>query len=69
MTFSLIIHTDNAAFAPVEDADAEDSDWRRDEEVRRILADVAQRVRCGNSTGRCIDENGNTVGEWGYHES
>ena len=52
--FTLTIETDNAAFG--------DGDGRA--EVARILRDIADKVGVWQSYGRCMDSNGNNVGEW-----
>jgi hypothetical protein len=52
--FTLKIETDNAAF---EDGTAE---------IVRILRHVADRMeKQGHMGGKCMDINGNRVGEWG----
>jgi hypothetical protein len=38
---------------------------QRDEETARILETVAAQIRrTGQTEGKCIDANGNTVGHW-----
>jgi hypothetical protein len=66
--FKLTIETKGDAFAAVPEATAEDGAWRRDEEVARLLKDVAARIKSGNTSGTCMDENGNTCGQWEYVE-
>ena len=53
MTFSMTIQCDNAAF---EDAVGV--------EVARILEAAAKALRQGYEKGRCMDSNGNRVGNW-----
>ena len=59
MIFKLEIATDNAAF---------DGPDTRDHEVARILNEAAKRLRQGFDSGRCIDFNGNVVGEFAYSD-
>lgn len=47
------IETDNAAF-----------ERGAARECARILKDIAERLRAGETDGRCRDVNGNTVGRW-----
>lgn len=57
------IDTSNAAF----NADATtqwERDYIRNEEIKRILKNVCNQLDNGNTSGRCIDINGNTVGKW-----
>lgn len=53
MSFTMKIECDNAAF---EDEVAL--------EVARILEAAGKALRMGNTSGRCIDANGNRVGTW-----
>jgi hypothetical protein len=53
--FQIDFKVDNAAF--------EDNP----EEVQDILMKIVKKLRHGESGGRVIDSNGNTVGEWGYY--
>lgn len=53
MAFALTFTTDNAAF----DAD-------HGGEAARILRHIADRMDAGAISGRAVDENGNTVGDW-----
>jgi hypothetical protein len=57
MRLTVKIDTDNAAFVDV----LEERD-----ELRRIMDRVADRAACGETSGLCIDANGNTVGFWTY---
>ncbi len=34
-------------------------------ECARILRKIAERLEAGHTAGRCMDTNGNAVGEWG----
>lgn len=52
--FKLKIATDNAAFR----------DMARNDEVARILLTIINRMQDGYTEGRCLDINGNTVGDW-----
>ncbi len=52
--FKLTIKTDNAAFEGVE----------LEAEIARILRRTTDRVMQQQSSGRCLDSNGNMVGEW-----
>jgi hypothetical protein len=54
--FKLEIDCSNAAFA--------DS---MHHEVARILREIAAKVEGGPPSGKCRDVNGNTVGEYGFH--
>ena len=51
--FVLKMETDNAAF-----------ESNRELEVHRILQRVAVRVVAGETSGKCMDINGNAVGGW-----
>jgi hypothetical protein len=57
--FTLIIHTDNAAFH-----NDEGDDFNMRQELTRILDTVANRIDGGHTSGTCRDVNGNTVGKW-----
>lgn len=46
-------NTDNAAF-----------EMYGDQEVRRILEEIASKVECGYRNGLIIDINGNNIGSW-----
>lgn len=59
--FRLTIQTDNAAF---HEDDGTPTFEARGAEVARILRAVADRAEAGSCEGRCIDANGNKVGEW-----
>jgi hypothetical protein len=54
MSFTLTITTDGAAFA----------DSGTEQEVARILQEVAEKLRNGYTGGPTKDYNGNTVGSW-----
>ena len=54
--------TGNAAFH-----DEFNPEYDRDcmvREIERILRDVIEKLDCGYTEGKCIDYNGNAVGEW-----
>jgi len=59
--FRLTIQTDNAAFC---EDDGTPVHAACGAEVARILRAVAEHAEAGGCEGRCIDVNGNTVGEW-----
>lgn len=77
MEISIKINTDNAAFCADEDHDYTNEDEKeelnelndeaRDQEVNRILKTVVKSIENGNREGRCIDANGNHVGDWAIH--
>lgn len=52
MKIRIVVNMDNAAF---DDNPAELAD---------ILSDVAAAVDHGQTGGRCMDSNGNSVGQW-----
>jgi|TARA_Y100000296_G_scaffold71881_1_gene87762 hypothetical protein len=54
--FEVKFETDNAAF----DKDSGDGPA----EIARVLQRVARAVLAGEGHGRCMDTNGNRVGEW-----
>jgi hypothetical protein len=56
MQFTLTIETDNAAFAGGRRA------LRL--ELERITAKAAARIEDGETSGKCMDTNGNSVGSW-----
>lgn len=56
--FKLTVSTGNDAFGP--------ADYDRNEEVARILREVADRLANGQEYGPTIDVNGNTTGAFGY---
>jgi hypothetical protein len=53
--FKLKFETDNGAF-----------DNAPREEVARILEEITAKVRAGTYSGKIMDGNGNTVGEWSW---
>jgi hypothetical protein len=60
--FRITIKTDNAAFT-----DEEGEAGAREQEVARILRDVAHQLEDGiASAGSVRDYNGNTVGDFGF---
>jgi len=52
-TFKVTIDLENAAF---------EDGWA--DEAARILERVARRLRTGDESGKCMDANGNSVGEF-----
>lgn len=61
MRFTLTIECDNAAFG--------ESVTPRQRETVRVLRAVAERIaKGGDSDGKCMDANGNTVGRFGFEE-
>ncbi len=55
------IKTGNAAFHEHEE---EFGDIAKREECIRILNEIIQKINRGYDDGKCIDLNGNTVGNW-----
>jgi hypothetical protein len=53
MRFTMHVDVEGAAFAP-----------DHEPELGRILTDVAMAVEEGETTGVCLDANGNTCGGW-----
>lgn len=66
--FTLRIETDNAAFCPDnEDAPKAEHLIAESTETARILRRIADRIDDGGETnGRIVDSNGNTVGEFSF---
>jgi hypothetical protein len=62
--FKLKIKTDNAAFSYEGTDDRVLDQAAAACEVARILRVVASGLENGESYGRCMDVNGNGVGEW-----
>lgn len=59
------IRTDNAAFqSQWYAADEWDNMYVRNEEVKRVLKNVCNQMDNGETSGYCIDINGNRCGEW-----
>ena len=56
MNLTIQLSTDGAAF--VDDP----------QELDRVLADVAHRIRLGQVSGPLMDSNGNTCGGWALRE-
>jgi hypothetical protein len=54
--FKLEIETANAAFT--------NSDQDAEFETARILREIASKLESGTRSGKCVDGNGNTVGDW-----
>jgi hypothetical protein len=59
--FSLSFDTDNAAFGLNDDNEPTAACAR---EIARILAAVAKRIAHGDTEGRIMDVNGNTIGSF-----
>ena len=59
--FMLKFKTSNAAFSESEDAA---NDGAREQEIARILRDIATCVEQGHVYGVATDYNGNKVGTW-----
>jgi hypothetical protein len=51
--FAIKIDTDNDAFSPASGF-----------EVARILEEIAGKLKNGETSGKCVDVNGNSVGGW-----
>ena len=62
--FKIEIKTGNAAFHDDDCGNGEFDEFATMEEVVRILRNVIQKLNCGRTEGKCIDYNGNAVGEW-----
>lgn len=63
MQFILTINVDNAAFYPEDDE--QDGNEAMQGEISRILFEAADRVACGEVTGKSLrDINGNVVGSY-----
>ena len=59
--FEIKIKTGNAAFR---DIDGDEDVVCELDEVIRILEDIIKRIKCCHTSGKCIDINGNAVGNW-----
>lgn len=60
--FELKFGTDNAAFHNI---DEQESDFKMEAEVARILASVTGDIVWeGRRSGKVMDINGNVIGEW-----
>ena len=60
--FKIEIKTGNAAFH-----NEWNPEYDRDctvREIERILRDVIEKLDCGYTEGKCMEHNGNAVGEW-----
>ena len=55
------IKTDNAAFC---DPDGNESEYWESVELNRILANICLAIEGGETSGTCMDINGNKVGIW-----
>lgn len=58
LKFTLTVDCDNSAF---------DEDENR--EVARLLREAATKFEAGRDNGALLDENGNTVGQFGFRVS
>ena len=58
--------TGNAAFNGngIEPQTQWEADYYRNEEIKRVLKNVCNQIDNGRTSGRCIDINGNTIGNW-----
>lgn len=58
--------TENAAFKGngIEPESKWEADFYRNEEIKRVLKNVCNQLDNGKIFGKCIDINGNLVGEW-----
>lgn len=56
--FTASINTGNAAF----------EDYGLDAEVERICKRIEERIEEGETSGKCMDANGNSVGTWKVRE-
>lgn len=60
--FEIRFETGNAAF---HDGDNPEYDkYCIARETKRILEDIADKIDYGYTEGKCVDYNGNVVGEW-----
>lgn len=59
--FTLKFKTSNAAFSEAEDAA---NDGAREQEIARILREIAVCIEQGHTSGAARDYNGNKVGTW-----
>lgn len=62
--FKLEIKTGGAAFC--DPYSGEESELDEAREVARILREVADKVEAGRRDGKCMDFNGNSVGEFRF---
>lgn len=63
---NITISTENAAFKGngIEPESKWEADFYRNEEIKRILKNVCNQLDNGKLSGKCIDINGNAVGDW-----
>lgn len=59
--FKCEIKTGGSAFC---DPDGNESEYWESVELNRILANVCLKIEEGETSGSCIDINGNRVGKW-----
>ena len=59
--FKCEIKTGNVAFC---DPDGNESEYWECVELNRILADICLKIDEGETSGSCMDINGNKVGKW-----
>ena len=57
-----INNTDNAAFCDQDTG--ENTEQTVATECARIVRDIADKIDAGQTSGPCVDFNGNTVGRW-----
>lgn len=62
--FKANIKTSNAAFHDYVMGNGKFDDYVRNDEVARILREIANKLENGYTSGVCLDMNGNTVGDW-----
>ena len=67
-TLKIEIHTENAAFLDEYAETQWEKNYARNEEIKRVLANVCNQLDNGRESGKCIDINGNTVGNWELEE-
>ena len=62
----ITIRTENAAFKGngIEPESKWEADFYRNEEIKRILKNVCNQLDNGKTYGKCMDINGNSVGDW-----
>lgn len=62
----ITIRTENAAFKGngIEPESKWEADFYRNEEIKRILKNVCNQLDNGKTYGKCVDLNGNAVGDW-----
>lgn len=68
MKLHLEIDCDNDAFVGPNPADPESVRVYRALELNVVLGKVGGALYLGQTEGKCLDSNGNTVGEWSLKE-